>query len=251
MTRARTGSAPHAGAHYVPMGSEADLVVLGLVVVGALAGLLGAVEHGSDDPAADLLDLLLEAADLLAVALLGVGHHQEGVGPGGRGPGGGHDQGRRAVQDDEVEQVALLLEELAHGVGVHQRRGVRGQRPRQDHPQVGRHRPQLGGHLAAVGDRALALAGGGARGSWRVRGGVPPVSRLERPVLLDRPKNWWTRGRRRSAETSSTSLPVSASTTARLAAVVLLPSPTPAETTITELMSSWADRRAMRVRRVR
>jgi hypothetical protein len=46
-------------------------------------------------------------------------------------------------------------------------------------------------------------------------------------------------------------LPVSASTTARLAAVVLLPSPTPALTTMIEFMSSWLASLAMRVRSVR
>jgi hypothetical protein len=114
--------------------------------------------------------------------------------------------------------------------------------------------------MGSASSSADGCAGAGPDGSTRRLGATdhssgaacpPSVSRPDRPEVLGRPKNWWTRGRRRSAETSSTSLPVSASTTARLAAVVLLPSPTPAETTITEVMSSWLASRAMWARRVR
>ena len=105
-------------------------LVLGLVVVGAF--LLACLDRLSTAPtilpptcSISSLSRLTRSRSLsLASATT-----RTASASGARAERVGHDQGRRAVQDDEVEQVALLLQELAHGVGVHQRRGCGGSGP--------------------------------------------------------------------------------------------------------------------------
>ena len=83
------------------------------------------------------------------------------------------------------------------------------------------------------------------------QGSTSPASTFDRPTSFDSSKNWWMRGLRRSADTSTTRLPASASTSARLAAVVVLPSPAAGLVIMMVLMPLWAAANDTLVRRVR
>ena len=94
------------------------------------------VEDGAQHPRPDLVELRAGLHDRAPRRGGGVGHVEHAVDERRQHEGVGHGEDRRAVDHDEVDDLALLGDQLLHVAGLQQLRGVVGHLPARHDPEV-------------------------------------------------------------------------------------------------------------------